>query len=203
MAIAEAADGAVLVGICRAAPGSPSGSRRTWTCGELGVISCALHRDDFAEKGLHSQASPTTLPFEVEGRHIVLVDDVLYTGRTIRAAVNELYDYGRPAASMLAVLVDRGGRELPIARALPAATSTWPRARPRARRARRRHARLHDRSAQADRQAAASRTFQDEMNTATQGSAESSTPDNASARASDMFRYGFSKAIRSSRRTAS
>jgi pyrimidine operon attenuation protein/uracil phosphoribosyltransferase len=81
--------------------------------GEPGVISSTLHRDDFSRRGL-SAAAATKLPFEIEGRHIVLVDDVLYTGRTIRAVVNELYDFGRPASVRLAVLVDRGGRELPI-----------------------------------------------------------------------------------------
>ncbi|CAN0618769.1 Pyrimidine operon regulatory protein / Uracil phosphoribosyltransferase [Burkholderia multivorans] len=81
----------------------------------FGVVNVALHRDDYAKKGLHSQASPTSLPFEVEGARIVLVDDVLYTGRTVRAALNELFDYGRPAAVELAVLADRGGRELPVA----------------------------------------------------------------------------------------
>jgi len=80
-----------------------------------GVVNVALHRDDYAKKGLHSEASPTSLPFDVEGRRIVLVDDVLYTGRTVRAALNELYDFGRPASVELAVLVDRGGRELPVA----------------------------------------------------------------------------------------
>ena len=81
----------------------------------FGVINVALHRDDYAKKGLHTQASPTSLPFDVNGRRILLVDDVLYTGRTVRAAMNELYDYGRPAAIELAVLAERGGRELPIA----------------------------------------------------------------------------------------
>ncbi|NKJ49736.1 bifunctional pyr operon transcriptional regulator/uracil phosphoribosyltransferase [Burkholderia sp. SG-MS1] len=81
----------------------------------FGVVNVALHRDDYAKKGLHSQASPTSLPFPVDGARIVLVDDVLYTGRTIRAALNELYDYGRPASVELAVLADRGGRELPVA----------------------------------------------------------------------------------------
>jgi pyrimidine operon attenuation protein/uracil phosphoribosyltransferase len=66
------------------------------------------------------------LPFEIQGRHIVLVDDVLYTGRTIRAAVNELYDFGRPASVALAVLVDRGGRELPICAACAPATIALP-----------------------------------------------------------------------------
>ena len=82
--------------------------------GEPGVISSALHRDDFSRRGLTAGADHTKLPFDIEGRHIVLNDDVLYTGRTIRAAINELYDFGRPASVALAVLVDRGGRELPI-----------------------------------------------------------------------------------------
>lgn len=82
---------------------------------EWGVVNVALHRDDYAKKGLHSKASPTVLPFEVEGSHILLVDDVLHTGRTVRAALNELYDYGRPASVELVVLADRGGRELPVA----------------------------------------------------------------------------------------
>ncbi|WP_226806906.1 bifunctional pyr operon transcriptional regulator/uracil phosphoribosyltransferase PyrR [Candidatus Vallotia cooleyia] len=81
----------------------------------FGVVNIALHRDDYAKKGLHSQAQPTSLPFSVHGMHIVLVDDVLFTGRTMRAAINELYDYGRPACVELAVLIDRGCREMPIA----------------------------------------------------------------------------------------
>ena len=81
--------------------------------GEAGVISSALHRDDFARRGL-AGTDPTRLPFDVEGRRIVLVDDVLHTGRTVRAVVNELFDYGRPASVELAVLVARAGRELPI-----------------------------------------------------------------------------------------
>ena len=95
--------------------------------GEPGVISSALHRDDFGSRGMSAGADPTKLPFEVEGRHILLLDDVLYTGRTIRAAINELYDFGRPASVVLAVLVDRGGRELPIAAAVSAARITLPR----------------------------------------------------------------------------
>ena len=82
---------------------------------ETGLIDVSFYRDDFAEKGLHPQIKPTSIPFDVEDRHIVLVDDVLYTGRTTRAAVNELFDYGRPAAIDLAVLADRGEHELPIA----------------------------------------------------------------------------------------
>ncbi|MBB2486600.1 bifunctional pyr operon transcriptional regulator/uracil phosphoribosyltransferase PyrR [Mitsuaria sp. WAJ17] len=79
-----------------------------------GVISSSLHRDDFGSKGMSVSSDHTRLPFEVNGRHIVLVDDVLYTGRTVRAVINELFDFGRPASVQLAVLVDRGGRELPI-----------------------------------------------------------------------------------------
>lgn len=81
----------------------------------LGFIDVSFYRDDYAAKGLHAEVKPTQIPFEVEGATIVLVDDVLYTGRTTRAAINELFDYGRPARIMLAALVDRGGRELPIA----------------------------------------------------------------------------------------
>jgi pyrimidine operon attenuation protein/uracil phosphoribosyltransferase len=94
--------------------------------GEAGVVSSALHRDDFGSRGLAGNADHTRLPFEVEGRPIVLIDDVLYTGRTIRAAINELYDFGRPARVTLAVLVDRGGRELPVEAAYSAARVTLP-----------------------------------------------------------------------------
>ena len=95
--------------------------------GEHGVISSALHRDDFGSRGLTAGADHTRLPFEVDGKTIVLIDDVLYTGRTIRAVINELYDFGRPASVTLAVLVDRGGRELPIHAAVSAARITLPR----------------------------------------------------------------------------
>jgi pyrimidine operon attenuation protein/uracil phosphoribosyltransferase len=81
----------------------------------LGVLAVTLHRDDFGRIGLHRESRRSHLPFEVEGRDIVLVDDVLHTGRTIRAALNELWDFGRPKSVRLAVLADRGGRELPIA----------------------------------------------------------------------------------------
>lgn len=81
---------------------------------EIGLIDVSFYRDDFAAKGLHPQVKPTVIPFAVEGRHLILVDDVLYTGRTTRAAINELFDYGRPASVAMAVLADRGGRELPI-----------------------------------------------------------------------------------------
>ena len=94
--------------------------------GEHGVISSALHRDDFSSRGMTAGADHTRLPFEIEGRHILLIDDVLYTGRTIRAVINELYDFGRPASVNLAVLVDRGGRELPIQAAFAAARVVLP-----------------------------------------------------------------------------
>lgn len=81
--------------------------------GEFGTITSSLHRDDFAQRGL-AGSGQTKLPFEIEGAHLVLLDDVLHTGRTLRAVINELYDYGRPASVKLAVLVDRGGRELPV-----------------------------------------------------------------------------------------
>jgi pyrimidine operon attenuation protein / uracil phosphoribosyltransferase len=82
--------------------------------GQPGVISSAMHRDDFSRRGLSGAGQQTQLGFDVNDSHIVLLDDVLYTGRTIRAVLNELFDYGRPASVKLAVLVDRGGRELPV-----------------------------------------------------------------------------------------
>jgi pyrimidine operon attenuation protein / uracil phosphoribosyltransferase len=94
--------------------------------GAHGVISSTLHRDDFGSRGLAAGTDATSLPFAIDGRHIVLVDDVLFTGRTIRAVINELYDFGRPASVTLAVLVDRGGRELPIAAACAAAKIALP-----------------------------------------------------------------------------
>ena len=81
----------------------------------LGFIDVSFYRDDYAEKGLRTEVKPSQIPFDVDAATILLVDDVLYTGRTTRAAINELFDYGRPAKIMLAALVDRGGRELPIA----------------------------------------------------------------------------------------
>ena len=80
----------------------------------LGVLNISFYRDDFSRIGLHPQIKPSKLPFSLENKHIILVDDVLYTGRTIRAAMNELFDFGRPASITLAVLIDRGHRELPI-----------------------------------------------------------------------------------------
>lgn len=87
---------------------------------DAGTISSVLHRDDFGARGL-AKADHTSLPFDVNGRDILLIDDVLYTGRTTRAVVNELFDFGRPARVQLAVLVDRGGRQLPIEPAFSAA----------------------------------------------------------------------------------
>lgn len=81
----------------------------------LGVLDPSFYRDDFSKSGLHHQVKPSQIPFEVEGCSVLLVDDVLYTGRTVRGAMNELFDYGRPARIALGVLVDRGGRELPVA----------------------------------------------------------------------------------------
>ena len=81
--------------------------------GESGQVSSVMHRDDYAQRGL-SAGGQTQLPFEVDGADILVLDDVLYTGRTLRAVLNELFDYGRPASVKLAVLVDRGGRELPV-----------------------------------------------------------------------------------------
>ncbi|MDR7334882.1 bifunctional pyr operon transcriptional regulator/uracil phosphoribosyltransferase PyrR [Roseateles asaccharophilus] len=92
-----------------------------------GTISSAMHRDDFGERGMVSGkggADHTKLPFDVNGRDILLIDDVLYTGRTTRAVINELFDFGRPASVQLAVLVDRGGRQLPIEPAFSAARVT-------------------------------------------------------------------------------
>lgn len=80
----------------------------------LGFIDAAYYRDDYQRSGLKSNTRRTDIGFAVEGASIVLCDDVLYTGRSVRAAINELFDYGRPASIELAVLVDRGGRELPI-----------------------------------------------------------------------------------------
>lgn len=80
----------------------------------IGQLDISFYRDDFGRIGVNPHVRPSELPFDVEGRHLVLVDDVLNTGRTVRAALNELFDYGRPASVLLAVLVDRGGRQLPI-----------------------------------------------------------------------------------------
>jgi pyrimidine operon attenuation protein / uracil phosphoribosyltransferase len=80
----------------------------------LGLMDIAFYRDDYHAQGLHHDPKRTKIPFDVNGRELLLVDDVLYTGRTVRAAMNELFDYGRPASISLVVLADRGGRQLPI-----------------------------------------------------------------------------------------
>lgn len=81
----------------------------------VGTLDVTFYRDDFGRIGLHPNAKRSDIPFAIDGRHVILVDDVLYTGRTIRAAMNELFDYGRPGRIQLAVLIDRDERELPIA----------------------------------------------------------------------------------------
>jgi pyrimidine operon attenuation protein/uracil phosphoribosyltransferase len=90
-----------------------------------GVLSSSMHRDDYARRGMTAGAQ-TQITFDVNEAHILLLDDVLYTGRTIRAVINELFDFGRPARVKLAVLVDRGGRELPIQADFCAARVTLP-----------------------------------------------------------------------------
>jgi len=80
----------------------------------LGTLNISFYRDDYASSGLHANVRPSQIPFDVNGRRLLLVDDVLFTGRTVRGAMNELFDYGRPESIGLVVLVDRGGRQLPI-----------------------------------------------------------------------------------------
>ena len=83
-------------------------------CSPLGSLNISFYRDDFTKIGLHPEVKPSQLPPALDDKHIILVDDVLFTGRTIRAALNEIFDYGRPAAVILSVLLDRGEHELPI-----------------------------------------------------------------------------------------
>lgn len=83
-------------------------------CPPMGTLNIAFYRDDFTERGMHPVVTPSTLPFDVEDANLILIDDVLKTGRTIRAALNELFDYGRPETVTLAVLVDLGARQLPM-----------------------------------------------------------------------------------------
>ena len=92
----------------------------------LGALDISFYRDDFNTAGLRHQVKPSQIPFDVSGRHIIIVDDVLYTGRTVRAAMNELFDYGRPGKIELAALVDRGERQLPIAAQYVGATLAVP-----------------------------------------------------------------------------
>jgi len=80
-----------------------------------GTLDVSFYRDDYAKRGLKTENRPSQISFDVENKHIILIDDVFYTGRTTRAAMNELFDYGRPASITLVALINRGGRELPIA----------------------------------------------------------------------------------------
>ena len=80
----------------------------------LGELNIAFYRDDFSKIGVHPEVRPSKLSINLDNRHVILVDDVLHTGRTIRAAMNEIFDYGRPASIMLAILIERSGKELPI-----------------------------------------------------------------------------------------
>ncbi len=82
---------------------------------QFGTLDAALYRDDYNQRGLKSESKPSNIAFDVQDKHIILIDDIFYTGRTTRAAMNELFDYGRPASITLAVLINRGGAELPIA----------------------------------------------------------------------------------------
>jgi pyrimidine operon attenuation protein / uracil phosphoribosyltransferase len=114
-----------LVGIASGGAWLAQALARDLKRGPAGVISSAMHRDDYAKRGLSARAK-TELPFAIDGAQIWLVDDVLYTGRTIRAVLNELFDHGRPDSVKLAVLVDRGGRELPVAADVAAARVSLP-----------------------------------------------------------------------------
>ena len=91
-----------------------------------GSLDVSFYRDDYAKRGLKPENRPSQIPFEVDNKHIILIDDVFYTGRTTRAALNELFDYGRPASVTLVALVNRGGRELPITPQLVAAEIPLP-----------------------------------------------------------------------------
>jgi len=93
---------------------------------EVGILDVSFYRDDYSRSGLVRGVRPSRIPFDIDGADILLVDDVLNTGRTVRAAMNELFDYGRPARIELAVLIDRGGRELPISAALVGRTIEVP-----------------------------------------------------------------------------
>lgn len=80
----------------------------------FGTLDAAMYRDDYAQRGLKNEPKPSDISFDVTDKHIILIDDIFYTGRTTRAAMNELFDYGRPASISLAVLINRGGAQLPI-----------------------------------------------------------------------------------------
>ena len=90
-------------------------TKKIGTCAlEFGTLDAALYRDDYNQRGLKSESKPSNIAFNVQDKHIILIDDIFYTGRTTRAAMNELFDYGRPASITLAVLINRGGAQLPI-----------------------------------------------------------------------------------------
>jgi len=91
---------------------------------EHGILDVSFYRDDYEKRGLKAENRPSQITFDVENKHIILIDDVFYTGRTTRAAMNELFDYGRPASITLVALVNRGGRELPITPQMTAANIT-------------------------------------------------------------------------------
>ncbi len=88
--------------------------RRLSICEPLGLLDISFYRDDFSQIGVNPNVKPSQLPTHIEGRDIILIDDVFYTGRTIRAAMNEIFDYGRPNQIVLAVLIERDGRQIPL-----------------------------------------------------------------------------------------
>lgn len=104
----------LLVGIHTAGVWTAKALQQQLSFSESWALNADYQRDDFNQRGLGRKTQLSNMPDSIEGRHIILVDDVIYTGRTIRAAMNELFDYGRPASITLAVLIDRGGRQLPI-----------------------------------------------------------------------------------------
>ena len=108
-------DNPVIIGIHTGGAWIAEQLHKILECKEpMGTLDISFYRDDFTRIGINPQVRPSSLPGNLDDRHVILVDDVLYTGRTIRAALNEIFDYGRPASVLLACLVDRGGRELPI-----------------------------------------------------------------------------------------
>ena len=108
-------DNPVIIGIHTGGAWIAEQLHKMLGCNEpMGTLDISFYRDDFTRIGINPQVRPSSLPSNLDDRHVILVDDVLYTGRTIRAALNEIFDYGRPASVLLACLVDRGGRELPI-----------------------------------------------------------------------------------------
>jgi pyrimidine operon attenuation protein/uracil phosphoribosyltransferase len=100
--------------------------RRLGISEPLGKLDITFYRDDFSQIGMHPQVQASQLPFTLEGRDILLIDDVFYTGRTIRAALNEIFDYGRPSQILLGVLIERDGREIPLRPDCAGGTLTLP-----------------------------------------------------------------------------